>query len=395
MTVWMLKKSVPADTLVCVFYINPFVNLFYTTITMLEPRMAGGGPVLYWPVHCAVMLGCSVLVLAMCVRIVRKVALRQATGAAGVFTTRKQRRLQKNQVGQAGAAELSGGRIRRVVGSPIIWKELKTPLLRGGKIAAILAVLFTVGALITTYLVCVSERCLGHDDTHVIYVILFVGLGILVTAVMSATTITTEKETRSWPILLATTLNDWEIIFGKAVGVFRKCLPIWLLLVGHVLIFTLAGYIHPIVSLHLAMLVAWIIVFFAGSGLYFSACFRRTTTAVVMNIGLALALWAILPALLGLIMEIDGNHDGDTIEFAICANPLVQTVVVTNAASGEHKANKVLAEVYYDWPDGHRYKDAQSVDDTTGRMLAWMFVYMIAGLVFACLAKRRLRRSIF
>ncbi|MCK4624610.1 MAG: ABC transporter permease subunit, partial [Phycisphaerae bacterium] len=363
-----------------------------------------------WPLHCVIMLGGSALVLAACVRIVRKVALRQATGAAGVFTTRKQRRLQKNQAGRAGAEEPSGGRIRRVVGSPIIWKELKTPLLSGGKMAAIIAILFTIAAMLITYFVCASERCLDEDDTQIVYVTLFVGLGILVTAVMSATTITAEKETRSWPILLATTLSDWQIIFGKAVGVFRKCLPIWLLLAGHVILFTIIGLIHPIASLHLAMLVAWIIVFFAGSGLYFSARFRRTTTAVVMNIGLALTLWAILPGLMGLIIEIDRNYDGgddDAIKFALCANPLVQAVVVTKAASGRNKANNALEKLHYDWPDdnyGYGYdeygnvvgdEDNNAAGETTGRMLSWMLFYMLMGFFFACLAKRRLRRSVF
>ena len=389
---WLLEDTYSEMSLISIIlHANPFGAMVWITADMMSP--GGSNPVFSWPLHCVIMLGGSALVLAACVRIVRKVALRQATGAAGVFTTRKQRRLQKNQAGRAGAEEPSGGRIRRVVGSPIIWKELKTPLLSGGKMAAIIAILFTIAAMLITYFVCASERCLDEDDTQIVYVTLFVGLGILVTAVMSATTITTEKETRSWPILLATTLSDWEIILGKAVGVFRKCMPIWLLLAGHVVLFTFAGLIHPIVSLHLAMLVTWIVVFFAGSGLYFSACFRRTTTAVVMNIGLALTLWAILPGLLVLIMEIDGNHDKDAIEFALCANPLAQAVVVTQATSG-YKADKTLEELDYNWPDTF-YMNNIGVKETTGRMLAWMFVYMVAGFVFACLAKHRLRRSIF
>ncbi|MDY7011289.1 MAG: ABC transporter permease subunit [Planctomycetota bacterium] len=392
MTIWLLHESVSEDKLVCVFYINPFVNLFYTTITMLEPRMAASGPILYWPLHCAIMLAGSVLVLGLCVRIVRKVALRQATGAAGVFTTRKQRRMRKNQAGLAGAAEPPGGLVRRVTGSPVIWRELKTPLLRGGRRAAVIAVIFTIAALLITYLVCLSERCLDDDETHIIYVLIFVGIGLLVTAVMSATTITTEKETRSWPILLATTLSDWQIVFGKAVGVFRKCLPIWLLLAGHVLLFTLFGIIHPIASLHLIMLVAWIVVFLAGSGLYFSARFRRTTTAVVMNIGLALAIWAILPALTALIAEIEGNDDYDTITFVLSGNPVVQAVVVTEATSG-YKANETLEDLDYDWPI--TYGNNDGVRTTTGRMLAWMSVYILAGFLFACLAWSRLRRNVF
>ncbi len=392
MTIWLLEDSyTKMELLPVILHPNPFGAMVWITADMMNPR--GSNPVFSWPLHCGIMLGGSALVLAACVRIVRKVALRQATGAAGVFTTRKQRRRQKAQPGQAGAAEASAGRIRRVAGAPIIWKELKTPLLRGGKMSAVIAVLGTILALIITYLVCIDENYLGDYETHIIYVTLFVGLGILVTAVMSATTITTEKETRSWPILLATTLSDWQIIFGKAVGVFRKCLPIWLLLVGHVVLFTLVGLIHPIASLHLAMLVAWIVVFFAGSGLYFSARFRRTTTAVVMNIGLALTLWAILPGLTALITEIEGGRDYDTTEFVLSANPMVQAVVVTEAVSGDYRAEKSLENLDYNWPE--RYWDKISVAETTRTMLAWMLFYMLLGILFACLAKRRLRRNIF
>ena len=71
-------------------------------------------------------------------------------------------------------------------------------------------------------------------------------LGMLFTIVLPATSITSEKETRSWPLLLATTIDDRQILFGKFIGILRRCLPVWIFLFGHIILFSLAEFIHPI-----------------------------------------------------------------------------------------------------------------------------------------------------
>ena len=79
-----------------------------------------------------------------------------------------------------------------------------------------------------------------------------------------------------WPILLATPLNDWHILLGKAAGVVRRCFPAWMLLSVHLVLFTLiVRILHPIVLLHAAMLGAGLVVFLSSTGLYFSSRFRR------------------------------------------------------------------------------------------------------------------------
>jgi len=343
-----------------------------------------------WPVHCLVMLGASAAVLAVCTAVVRKVGLRQATGEAGVFVRRRRRR---PQAAVAGGEQAAAGRIRRVRGSPIVWRELRTPMFRS-RLKGIIGAGMVVGGLGATYLACMDS--LDEGVTHVVYAIIFIFIGGLATAVLSATSITSEKEARTLPILLGTPLSDLHLIAGKAMGVFRRCVPVWLLLGGHMLLFAALGYVHPIVLVHLAMLVVWLVLFLTGTGMYFSARLRRTTAAVMANLGLALALWAVLPILLGLTMALS-RGDSNYIELVSCAHPVAQGIVVTAAGAGEDRASELIEDLEYDWPDSVRHfgRRAPGAGKTTVRMFVSILGYGLVGLAFALRAKAHLRRKLF
>ena len=371
-------------------HLNPFSAIVLNTTIMLSPTLPGAMLSFHWPAHCAIMLGLSALLLAQCVRVVRKVALRQATGQLELTSRRRARRKRRGSPNQQ-TRELqdSVGFIRPVKGSPVIWKELRAPIIRGpGRRNSVIGLVVAIAALLLTYALCNREKCLDEDFTHVSYTLLFVVIASIFNMVLSATTITSEKESRAWPILLATSMDDWHILLGKAVGVFRRCLPIWLLLAGHVLLFVLVGYIHPIAVVHLSMLVAWIVVFLCGSGLYFSSLFRRTTSAVVATFALAIVLWVVVPSLLGLTTVI--TEDDDVSGAYMSTNPAVQAVVIMNGAGGERNARTQLSSLEYDWLSG-RLK----IGPTTIVLFVTMVIYIFAGFVFAWRAKCRFRRNIF
>jgi len=375
---------------------NPLVSMQFNTMMMLSPRGVGGVPFFSWPLHCAFMLGASAVLLAWSMKVVRKVALRQATGQLDPIAKRKRRRKQRKlAIGAVEPDELSG-RIRAVTGSPVVWKELRTPLIQGGKIKSIIGLVATITALLITYAVNIEQEILDEDTTHIVYILVFVVMGLITNSVLSATTITSEKEARSWPILLATSLDDWQILMGKAVGVFRRCLPIWLFLACHLVLFVSVRYIHPIAIVHLAMLVAWIVVFLSGSGLYFSALLKHTTSAVVANFCLALALWVVIPMLLGLASEITHESD-DVVEAYVSTNPVVQAVVIMQGAGGRENAWSNVSSLDYDWP--HDYDDSwldwNKATGTSTFLLITMLAYVCFGFLFAWRAKCRFRRNIF
>jgi ABC-type transport system involved in multi-copper enzyme maturation permease subunit len=293
-------------------------------------------PFFSWPLHCLVMFGTSALLLAWSVNIVRRVALQQATGQLDPTNKQKHKNKQKRLSPMTAKPRKQPGLIRPVKGSPVVWRELRTPIIQGGGNKSIIGLAITISALLLTYAINIKEKLLHEDFAQIAYTLLFIIIGLITNIVLSATTITSEKETRSWPILLATSMDDWQILIGKAMGVFRRCLPIWLLLAGHLLLFISVRYIHPIAAVHLAILVTWVVVFLSGSGLYFSARLKRTTSAVVANFALALIIWAVIPLLLGLVAAI--SNDEDVLETYISTNPVTQAVVIMNGAGGSQNA---------------------------------------------------------
>ena len=356
-------------------YLNPYFLLGLNTEAMMSPRMGGWMTTFSWPLHCAIMLAGSVLMLFVSVIMVRKVAIRQATGQLGTSSRRRSNRK---------AASGSGGRPRRVKGPPVLWKELRSPVLGRRKIITFAVIIGCLILLFITYGLCEREGILDEEPVQILYVFIFMCLGMLFTIVLPATCITSEKESRSWPLLLATTLSDWKIISGKFIGILRRCLPIWFVLFGHIIVFTLAQMIYPIAIIQMAILVAWVMVFLSGTGLYFSSRFRRTTTAVIMNFTLAAVIWAIVPLLLVLIVQM--MHEHEFLEAYMDTNPFFHAIVVMDGTIG-----------HWGGRSGRYYWMTSEMDaaESTIWMLTCMLGYMFLGFLFVWRAKCRLRRNIF
>jgi len=367
------------------FQPSPYAVMFFNTEAMMSPRMGGGMPFFSWPLHCGIMLAASAVILSISVSTVRKVALRQATGRLDIFT--RKRRPRKNAAQAQSHLQDFTAAPRRVKGPPVLWKELRLPLLGRHKVATFIGIFIGLVLLLITYWLCLEERILDDEEIHILYTIIFMGLGMLFTIILPATSITSEKESRSWPLLLTTTIDDRQILFGKFIGILRRCLPIWIFLFGHIILFSLAGFIHPVAIIQMGILVAWIVVFLSGTGLYFSSRFRRTTTAVIMNFALAAAIWAIVPILLALITEITHSIYDDLFRAYMDTNPFVHAVVVIDATANENPV-KIGS---YNWI-GFRSTD---VVESTSWMLICMVVYMLLGYLFAWRAKCRFRRNIF
>jgi ABC-type transport system involved in multi-copper enzyme maturation permease subunit len=371
-------------------HLNPFGAMSINTTMMMSPTMPAGTVFFYWPVHCVLMLGISALLIALCVKVVRKVALRQAVGQLELSPKRK-RRKQNGTLPLAGNAQELAGIVRPVKGPPVLWKELRAPMIQGaGGKNSIIGLVVTIVALLLTYAVCDKQKCLDEDFTHISYTLMFLLIGMIFHMVLSATCITSEKESRAWPILLATSMDDWQILLGKAIGVFRRCLPIWFLLAGHILLFVLVKYIHPAAIVHVFMLVAGIVVFLTGSGLYFSSRFKRTTSAVVANFSLAVVLWMIIPTLLGIVSTI--SREDNVFGTYLSTNPVIQATTIMGGAGGERNAKTKLSGLEYNWPPSRHSEDIYM---TNSILLVTTLMYISIGFLFAWRAKCRFRRNVF
>ena len=370
-------------------HISPFFAMTHNSAMLMVPALPAGVMGFYWPVHCAIMLGLSVLLMTVCAGIVRKVALRQATGHIEYKPKHKRRRRTSGHTLETGQGPEAVGVIRRVNGWPVLWKDMRAPLIRGAEGRnSIIGLFVTIFVMLITYGVWAKEGFLDEDFIHVSYTVLFVLMAMIFHIVLSASSITSEKESRAWPILLATSMGDWQIFLGKAVAVFRRCLIVWLLAAGHVVLFVLIGYIHPIAIVHLFMVVVWVTVFLTSAGLYFSARFRRTTWAVVATFGLAFVLWVVAPTVGGLIATV--AREEKIIGMCTFANPAVQTGVLMGGASGRRNAQVGLSKLRYNWFD-----DRHDVGSITTVLAAAMLIYVFLGLLFAWRAKCLFRRNVF
>lgn len=383
--------------LVAFIHLNPFGAISVNTVTMISPAamtilpmMPSGGSFFYWPLHCILMLGASALLIAMSVKIVRKVALRQATGQIESGLNRIRAKKSKKPPLRQAEQPKQTGVIRRVTGSPVLWREIRAPMIQGAEGRnSIIGLTVTIIALLITYWTGINENYLDEAFTQMCYVLMFTVVGSVFTIVLSSTSITSEKETRSWPILLATSMDDWQILLGKATGVLRRCLPIWLLMAGHIFLFTCIGYIHPVAILHIPIFATGLVVFLTGTGLYFSTRFKRTTSAVIASFALALVLWIILPAMLGLVSVF--THDYDAVGNLVSANPAAEVAILMNGAGGKWNARAGLSNLAFGWPDSSWRK----VWPTTSLVLIYMLIYTGAGVLFGWRAKCRFRRNIF
>jgi ABC-type transport system involved in multi-copper enzyme maturation permease subunit len=273
------------------YYVNPFMALTYcVTRYMFIPTSAA--PIMSWPLHCVFMLGLSALLLVASAFRIRKVGLCQATGQAGIFSSRRERRLADKKLKTGEVLYAVSKRIRPVKGPPIIWKEIINLWIKNSRLGAILTTTLAVLILIVAYAYCAYKNLFGHQETHIVFITIYFFFGLLRTATSSATCITTEKEARTWPILLTTPLTEKQIVFEKIVGSCFAGWAFWLLLAAHLGVFSLAGFISPAAILPLALLIICSMLLVSAVGVFFSSCFKRSSISSSINLILFLGFTA-------------------------------------------------------------------------------------------------------
>ena len=371
----MLSGNIPLTAL-C--YTNPYIMLNMNTSVMLDPSLVGRIS-FFWPTHCGIMLMASAFVLFGCVRLVRRIALAQAAGHLNVLARLGQFKMM-NSINKT-VTTLKSSPIRRVKGPPVVWKELISRISSRERLVVAIIIGLEAAMIIAMYLFPVVASNFGYEETHMIYVWIFMGLGTLSVTVFPSTCITSEKESRTWPLLLTTTLNDWQILLGKFIGVLRRSLFLWLLLFFYVGMFWAVKCVGPFALIHIILIIAGIIAFLSGTGFYFSSRLKHTSEAVIINIALAVTIWGLLPLLLILFAQ---AYHSDFEEYYMNIVPFIQAMVVMVSVF----TNASLSS--YDWPGRDR-----GPMESTCIILTITLVYMLLGVLFAWFAKRRFRRDIF
>jgi len=271
------------------FYVHPFIAMVFASQSMLSPvsfRFA-----LSWPLHCVIMLGLSTILLAFSTLLIRKVGLRQATGQAGIFLTRRERRIANRNLHRKNSNEAAGW-IKPVKGPPVIWKEMVNLWIKSSRLWAILTTILAILILAFIYGYCGYMDFLGRQETHIVFILIYFFFGSLRTATSAATSITSEKEAQTWPILLTTPLAEKTIISGKIIGSCLAGWAFWLLLIAHIAVFGTAGCIPPAAVLPLGLLIVSSMFLVSTIGVFLSSCFKRSSISASINLILFLGFTA-------------------------------------------------------------------------------------------------------
>ncbi len=251
-----------------VFYFNPFAVMGIYT----QSAVTSTAPIINidWIAHCAIMIAASVILILLSVIAVSKARFHSTAGASRSSRSSK--------------TSGSFGKIRPVKGSPIIWKESLTATSRKKRILKIAGTVLAIIAIISAYVFCITNDALDSQETHVAFIVGYFFLALLRIAIVSAPSITSEKESRTWPILLSTPLDKRDIIKGKIIAAIKKSSVFWILIALHLTVFTSMLYIHPLALIPLAILFAVSAVATASIGVFISSCCKRTSIAAAINL---------------------------------------------------------------------------------------------------------------
>lgn len=183
---------------------------------------------------------------------------------------------------------------------PVLWREIRQPLLPR-RWQRITATSVTLALLLLSYLAVGANNELDDIDSQYAYIFIMHTLLGLMAVVLSATAIATEKESDTWTLLIVTPISGNAVVWGKTLGVLRRMRWPFALAVGHVLLFTIGG----VYSVSSAAMVLWVMLTFSlpliATGLFFSLTMRGVTTAVVLNLLVPVAIYAIVPLALAAI----------------------------------------------------------------------------------------------
>jgi ABC-type transport system involved in multi-copper enzyme maturation permease subunit len=264
--------------------VNPFWLMMECTEKVLSP--GGAVTAIPWFWHCLISIGITLAFILLATRVVRRVGRRQITGQEDAFP----RILKKRDRPSTTTSSAPSGTTRTVKGHPVIWKERCIPILKGNRFKVLFMPFLTILSLLIVYGYCFYKRAMDEQETQIGFVLLFLLLVLMRTALYGASSITQEKERHTWLSLLSTPIDHLQIAWGKVAGSALRVWPFWVLLLGHLIGFSVIGYIHPLAVIMIALLALVGSLFFGTIGVMLSATRKKSSTAEALTIATTLVV---------------------------------------------------------------------------------------------------------
>jgi ABC-type transport system involved in multi-copper enzyme maturation permease subunit len=328
------------------YLIIGFVYLFVPIMLMMlwSPRSSGRGAIawmqtisMYNPFWCTAFLGSgqmrivavswvpcvlahiglTLVLLVISALLLRRIARQEGEGATPIAPADMLAMAAAPPIGAPGDVANEGAippapvlRIGRTVSdNPVLWRELRRPLMdtRRQRISGALACL---ALLLVTYVAMYRNNAMSDSDSQIGYTIVFQTVLMLLACVISATAIAQEKEGDTWTVLLASPVSGAAIVWGKALGVLRRLMWPTIGIAAHFLLFVVAGVLSPTTFLMIMTVLVLFNVVWIATGVALSLWCRKVTVAVIVNLALPVLLYGVAPLLLVVFdefMHIRGN----------------------------------------------------------------------------------------
>jgi ABC-type transport system involved in multi-copper enzyme maturation permease subunit len=352
--------------------------------------------------HCAGMLALCLLLVRLCARRMKWITYDLPAGETELRGRRYDVHASVAALARlgAGAAGAPPGKspprprsqvfFSQITGSPILWRDTRRPIFANRHLRTF-GFLLPASVLIVAYL---FSFLFGFDSlaVHASWACIGVVLGAFLTAVAAASTVSSEREARTWPILFTTPLSCGQILAAKFLGVLRRCGLLWLILLAHLCLFTILLRIAPTAVLHMILLVAWLNLFICGLAFYLSSRMRSASMTVLATLAVLAIVWFVLPKILATAPTL-AKYAPSAFRPAVAAadglgvilNPVLQTYRSVGMSPGAimDDGGRQLT-----WPEADPVRFTWLVFDSFA-------VYSAAAVLLVWRASRRLRKHLF
>lgn len=339
-----------------------------------------------WLIPVGVNLLITMLTVAVCAKRLRMV-LNVAPQTVTSRIASRARKLRKQTPASTEASDteriLREAKSSREVGDhPVLWRELRQGIF-GGRYMGL--VVYAAMILLLLYL---YVRVGPDDDAlQMASVTILTFMAMASAGAVPAQSFAAEREARTWDVLCTTPLSAGSIVLCKLVGVCRR---LWLfpaVITSHVALSIAMEVLPPSAILLIPATLLPALFFQACSGLWLSSTQNKPSTASMLNLGLSVALWMVLPMLLGITASLLSSIRAlawiEKLEVLGILHPMVMLV---SAVHGGIEAAKARTAPY-ELPGAGSY----SLAGFSGFVVAYAAFYLVGGLFFLWLALRRVR----
>jgi len=220
---------------------------------------------------------------------------------------------------QESIAEIERSGSRTVSDRPVLWRELAQPAFRSIYVRAV-AVLACLVSLIWLYV----DVGIDTPATHLMVPIIGTLLLIVMVAGSASGSIASERETKTWGVLLTTPLKPRQILFGKIGGALRRQ---WLIggVIGlHIVCSLIAGAMPVSIAIGLVAVLLASCLFAASIGTAAALMIRSARRATTVTYLTLATLWIFPFVALGIIESLGIMHEIETLLLSIASfiNPI-------------------------------------------------------------------------